>query len=201
MQFLENLSELEDIYSPPAQASLLKVAQRMTPAYRTWIGHSRFCVVSTVGPDGVDGSPRGDQGPVVLELDPQTLALPDWRGNNRIDSLRNLIADPRIALMFMVPGSNNVVRVNGRGRITTDADLRARFEINGHQPKVVIVIDIAEIYIQCARAVMRSGLWTAGDYADGLPSPGDILSERSSGEFDGKSYDQNWPKRAKETMW
>ena len=173
----------------------------MTPLYRRWIMASRFCVLTTVGPEGVDGSPRGDDGPVVLELDEGTLALPDWRGNQRLDSLRNIVRDPRVALMFMVPGSNNVVRVNGRARVTADEALRGQFEKNGKTPATVIVIEIGEIYSQCARAVMRAGLWAAGDESGGLPSVGDMLAEMTDGRIDGKAYDEEWPGRAAKTMW
>lgn len=120
MEFIETEAALAALYGSPGEAALAKVARRMTPLYRAWIGRSRFCVLSTVGPEGTDASPRGDGGPVVLELDAGTLALPDWRGNERIDSLRNVVRDPRVSLMFFVPGSDNVVRVNGRGRVTAD---------------------------------------------------------------------------------
>jgi len=201
MDFIEDIATLEALYGQPAQPSLRKVARHMTPAYRKWIMTSRFCVLSTVGPEGTDGSPRGDDGPVVQELDPQTLLLPDWRGNNRIDSLRNIVADGRVSLMFMVPGSTTVVRVNGTARVTPDADLRARFEHNGKQPRSVIVIRIGEIYMQCARAVLRAGLWRAGDESADLPSMGDILHEMTQGAIDGKAYDEDWPGRAAKTMW
>ncbi|MCK4712310.1 MAG: pyridoxamine 5'-phosphate oxidase family protein, partial [Marinosulfonomonas sp.] len=156
MEYLDTVEALEAIYGQPGEASLIKVAHQMTPTYRKWIMRSRFCVLSTVGPDGTDGSPRGDAGPVVAELDAHTLALPDWRGNNRMDTLRNIIADERISLMFMVAGSTSVVRVNGVAKITTDADMLARFARGGKQPRSVIIIKIAEIYSQCARAVMRA---------------------------------------------
>ena len=200
MKYLETLEELEALYGTPGEASLVKVARHLTPCTRRWIMASRFCVLTTVGPEGTDGSPRGDDGPVVLELDEKHVALPDWRGNNRIDSLRNIIRDPRVSLMFMVPGSDNVVRLNGEARLTADDSLRARFERDGKQPRTVIVIKIAEIYSQCARAVMRADLWNRND-ADGLPTVGDMLREATSGEFDGKTYDADWPARAAKSMW
>lgn len=201
MQFIDNIAALEALYGTPGAASLRKVARQLTPLYRKWIMASRLCLLSTVGPEGVDGSPRGDDGPVVLELDPGTLALPDWRGNNRLDSLRNIVRDPRVSLMFMVPGSNNVVRVNGSARLTTDADLRARFEKQGKQPATVIVIKISEIYTQCARALMRAGTWTSGDQNASLPTVGEILAEVSQGEEGGARYDREWGARAAKTMW
>ncbi len=200
MHYVETIDALEALYGTPGAPAMRKVAHQMTPLYRQWIMASRFCVLTTVGPDGTDGSPRGDDGPVVHELDPATLAMPDWRGNNRLDSLRNIVTDGRVSLMFLVPGSNTAVRLNGHARLTTDADLRARFEKNGRQPSTVIVIKIGEIYTQCARALIRADLW-ARDDADGLPSAGDILEEMTEGEEGGRAYDAAWPARAAKTMW
>jgi len=200
MEFVEDIAELETLYGDPGSASLNKVAGQMTPLYRKWIMASRVCVVTTVGPDGTDGSPRGDDGPVVQELDENTLLMPDWRGNNRMDTLRNIVADGRVSLMFMVPGNNNVIRVNGRGRVTLDADLRARFEFKGKLPRSVIVIEIGEIYSQCARALMRAELWSAS-HAEGLPTAGDLLAEQTQGAEGGAAYDTAWPQRAAKTMW
>lgn len=200
MAWIEDIAALEALYGTPGAASLRKVAHRLTPLYRKWIMTSRFCVLSTVGEAGTDGSPRGDEGPVVQELDDQTLAMPDWRGNNRLDSLRNIVSDGRVSLMFMVPGSNTIVRVNGQAKLSVDAELRARFEHKGRQPATVIVIRIAEIYSQCARAPMRAGLWQRDD-SDGLPSVGEILAEASNGEEGGAEYDAAWAGRAAKTMW
>jgi PPOX class probable FMN-dependent enzyme len=136
-----------------------------------------------------------------LELDPKTLAMPDWRGNNRLDSLRNIVRDPRVSLLFIVPGSSNVVRLNGTARVSADEGLTARFEKQGKQPATVIVVQIAEIYTQCARALMRAGTWTSGDQSDGLPTVGEILAEASSGEEGGAQYDSEWGARAAKTMW
>jgi PPOX class probable FMN-dependent enzyme len=201
MEYIEKLEDLEALYGTPGAPSLRKVARRMTPLYRKWIMASRLCVLSTVGPEGTDASPRGDNGPCVLELDPGTLALPDWRGNQRIDSLRNIVRDPRVSLMFFVPGSNNVVRLNGQARITADEALRARFDRQGKQPATVLVVAIDEIYSQCARALMRAGTWTAGDQSQGLPTMGEILAEQTDGEEGGKPYDDAWGARAAKTMW
>ena len=197
---IRDVAALEALYGEPGEASLIKVADHLTPEYRRWIMASRFCVLSTVGPDGTDGSPRGDAGPVVQERDDRTLLMPDWRGNNRTDSLRNIVEDGRVSLMFMVPGSNNVIRVNGRAQVSTAPDLLARFRDKGRAPRAVIVIAIAEIYSQCARALLRSRLWTAGDDSAGLPSVGEILAAMKDG-FDGASYDADWQSRADKTMW
>ena len=200
MEYIEDIGALEALYGTPAPASIGKVARRLTPLYRRWIMTARFCVLSTVGPGGTDGSPRGNDGPVVAELDPQSLAMPDWRGNNRLDTLRNIVEDGRVSLMFMVPGSNTVVRVNGTARLTADEALRKRFERDDSLPATVMVIQIAEIYTQCARAPLRAGLWQRDDSA-GLPTAGEILAEQTDGEQGGPDYDAAWPARALKTLW
>lgn len=200
MQYIDTIAGLEALYGTPGAASIRKVADHLTPLYAKWIVASRFAVLTTVGPGGTDGSPRGDDGPVAVALDAKTLAMPDWRGNQRLDSLRNVVEDGRVSLMFMVPGSNTVVRVNGQARLTADAALCARFEQKGRHPATVIVITVAEVYTQCARAVMRAGLWSRND-ADGLPTAGEILAEVSDGDEGGADYDAEWPERAARTMW
>jgi PPOX class probable FMN-dependent enzyme len=202
MTWITDLDALTALYpDAPAPAATIKVARRLTPLYRAWIARSRFCILSTVGPEGTDGSPRGDDGQVVQELDPGTLLMPDWRGNNRIDSLRNIVRDGRVSLIFLVAGSNTAVRVNGTARLSADPDLIARFDRDGARPRSVIVIAIAEVYTQCARALIRSRLWLDGDRSAGLPSPGAILAEMSAGAVDGAAYDAEWPGRAAQTMW
>lgn len=201
MEFIEDITALEALYGQPGAPALRKVARRMTPLYRKWIMASRFCVLTTVGEGGTDGSPRGDDGPVVTELDPGTLAMPDWRGNNRLDSLRNIVTDGRVSLIFLVPGSNTAVRINGTARLTADEDLRARFERNGRRPATVIVVTISEIYTQCARALMRAGTWAGDPPPADLPTVGEILSEMTDGEEGGAAYDQAWGARAADTMW
>ncbi|MEM7732853.1 MAG: pyridoxamine 5'-phosphate oxidase family protein [Pseudomonadota bacterium] len=200
MDWINSTEDLEALYGTPVSAAITKVATRLTPLYRKWIMTSRFCVLTTVGEAGTDGSPRGDDGPVVTELDDQTLAMPDWRGNDRLDSLRNIVSDGRVSLMFMVPGSNTVVRLNGEARLTADEGLRARFDKGGRLPATVIVIRIAEIYTQCARAPMRAGLWKRDD-TEGLPTVGEILAEMSEGAEGGPEYDAGWAPRAAKTLW
>lgn len=201
MRKIEDTAALEALYGTPGAASLRKVADRLTPLYRKWIMASRLCILSTVGTGGTDGSPRGDAGPVVLELDEQTLALPDWRGNQRLDTLRNIVEDGRISCLFLVAGSNNVMRINGAAWLTDDAKLRARFETQGRQPATVIIIEISEVYSQCARALMRAQTWSGEDFATELPTMGEILAEVSQGEEGGSDYDAAWGPRAAKTMW
>ena len=180
---------------------MAKVAPNLTPAYRAFIDRSRFCILSTVGSEGTDGSPRGDEGPVVTVLDAHTVALPDWKGNERIDSLRNILRDGRVSLYFLVPGSTTSLRINGTARLTADATLRGRFTKDGKQPRTVIVIRIAEIYSQCARALQRSALWTSGDQSLGLPTVGQMMQDASSGVIDGTAYDTERATRAHLGMW
>lgn len=200
MSQITDVSQLEAIYGTPGEASVIKVTDHLNETYTRWISASRFCILSTVGPEGTDASPRGDDGMVVRIEDNRTLALPDWRGNNRMDCLRNIVRDGRASLMFMVSGSNNVIRINGTAQVRTDASLLASFEQRGQNPRSVILFDIAEVYSQCARALMRSELWTAGDQSAGLPSVGDMLAEIKA-EFDGAQYDADWSGRAQKTMW
>ncbi|QDY68596.1 pyridoxamine 5'-phosphate oxidase family protein [Qingshengfaniella alkalisoli] len=200
MEFIDGIADLEALYGVPQETSTAKVAAQLTPEYRRWIEASRFCVLTTVGPEGTDASPRGDDNPVVRIQDGKTLLLPDWRGNNRIDSLRNIVRDPRVSLMFMVPGSNNVIRVNGRAKLTADEALIDSFARRAGRPRTVAVIEIGEVYFQCARAIVRSRLW--GDHAHhDLPSPGDMLAALTDGRVGGESYDREWPERAANSMW
>lgn len=199
MPQITDIDSLEALYGEPVPASLTKVAIRMTPLYRQWIEAARFVVLSTVGPEGTDASPRGDDGPVVKIADDHTLLLPDWRGNNRIDSLRNIVRDGRTSLMFMIPGTTNVVRCNGTAILTTDAEMTEQFTQAGKHPKSVIVFTLTEMYFQCAKAIMRSGLWTA-PHPDDVPTAGQFIQEMKA-DFDGKSYDESYAEYAKTRMW
>lgn len=200
MKPITSVPELETHYGEAVPRSLSKVVNSMTPLYRAWIEASRFVVISTVGSEGTDGSPRGDEGSVVTIVDDKTLMLPDWFGNNRIDTLRNIVRDGRVSLMFMVQGNNSVVRVNGSAVVTADDATRARFEKKGKLPRTVVVITIGEMYFQCAKALMRSGLWNAPTEQAKLPTAGDFLKERDA-MFDGKSYDEAYPEYAKSRLW
>jgi len=201
MDWITTQHDLEARYGTPSVPAQVKVTAHLTPSYHAHIERSRFCVLTTVGPDGTDGSPRGDEGPVVAVLDAVTLALPDWKGNERIDSLRNIVADGRVSLLFLVAGSNTAMRVNGLARLTADDALRARFARGDLLPRTVIVIKLAEVYSQCARALIRSALWTGGAQNVGLPSVGDMLRDATGGAFDGAAYDATWAERAKASMW
>jgi len=199
LDIITDIAELEALYGAPNPRALTKVATSITPLYRRWIEASRFVILSTVGPDGTDATPRGDDGPVIRIASETALWLPDWPGNNRLDSLRNILRDPRASLMFMVHGSTNVVRVNGRACITADEAVCKSFERKGKHPRSVIVIEAEELYFQCAKAILRARLWDADTGAD-VPSAGDFLSEAESG-FDGGSYDATYADHARDKMW
>lgn len=199
MRTIDDIAALEALYDAPVPIALTKVTPRITPLYRRWIEASRFLILSTVGPDGTDASPRGDDGPVVRLVDEGTIWLPDWRGNNRIDSLRNIVRDGRVSLMFLVPGALNVVRVNGRAVLSDDPAVTGSFEQGGRHPRTVIAIRVAEVYFQCAKALMRAGLWTRDDAA-GLPSAGDFVKEVDAG-FDAQGYDRGYADHARDRMW
>ncbi len=200
--FIATESELAAHYGTPAKPATVKVSTRITPEYRAWIEASPFCAVASVGPEGLDCSPRGDDGPVASVIDEATIVLPDRNGNNRIDTLRNIVRDPRVSLMFLIPGSGTVIRVIGKARITADADVCAEFARNGKAPRTVVFVGVDEVYFQCARAVMRAQLWSGG-HADpaALPTPGAILEALTQRGIDGAVYDSEWPARAKSSLW
>ena len=206
MSVITSIAELETIYGSLGQvapASTAKVARHVTPQYRRFIEAAPFLALATVGPEGLDCSPRGDLPGFVRVASPTTLMLPDRRGNNRVDSLRNVVRDPRVGLMFLIPGVGNAMRVNGRAVLETAPDLLASFAVAGQAPRCVMVVTVEEVYFQCARALIRSGLWKPECHVDPatLPTPGQILAEMSQGEVGGEAYDRSWAERARQTMW
>ena len=167
------------------------------------IDKSPFAALATCGPEGLDCSPRGDLPGFVRVHDEKTLMMPDRRGNNRVDSLRNIVRDPRVALLFLIPGSGSTLRVNGRARVSADPDLLTSFIMDGKAPRTVIVMTVEEIYFQCARAIVRSDLWNPDKRVDPntLPTPGQILAEMSENRVGGEEYDRAWPERAQQSLW
>lgn len=203
MSVIATVEQLEAIYGQPNEASTVKVADRITPQYRVLIDKSPFAALATCGPEGLDCSPRGDLPGFVRVHDEKTLIMPDRRGNNRVDSLRNIVRDPRVALLFLIPGFGSTLRVNGRAQVSVDPDLLASFRVDGKAPRTVIVMTVEEIYFQCARAIVRSDLWNPDKRVDPktLPTPGQILADMSENRVGGESYDREWPQRARQTMW
>lgn len=203
MSIITTTDRLEAIYGHPNDASTVKVADRVTPLYRVLIDRSPFVALATSGPEGLDCSPRGDLPGFVRVHDDKTLMMPDRRGNNRIDSLRNIVRDPRMALLFLIPGSGSTLRINGRGQVSNARDLLDSFEMEGKAPRTVIIMTVEEIYFQCARAIVRSDLWNPDKRVDpeSLPTPGQILASMSDNTVGGEAYDREWPERARKTMW
>jgi len=203
MSIVTNVAQLEAIYGEPNEASTAKVTDHVTAEYRALIEASPFAALATVGPEGLDCSPRGDAPGFVRVQNARTLLMPDRRGNNRIDSLRNIVRDPRVALMFMIPGSGTTLRINGRAQVSTDETLCGSFVMEGKAPRAVVVIAVDEVYFQCARAIVRSDLWNTAKHVDlkTLPTPGAILASLTDNCVGGKTYDDNWPGRAQKTLW
>ena len=200
---ISSIAQLEAIYGLPGETSTVKVADHITPHYRTFIDASPFAVLSTAGPEGLDCSPRGDVAGFVRVHDAHTVMIPDRRGNNRVDSLRNIVRDPRVALLFLIPGIGNTLRINGRAHLSIDPDLLQSFEMERKQPRSVIVMKVEDVYFQCARAIVRSDLWNPDKRLDpgSLPSAGQILAGMSRNRVGGEDYDREWAGRAKETLW
>ena len=203
MSIVTKVEELEAIYGQPGEASMVKEVDRVTPHYAAYIAASPFMALATSGPEGLDCSPRGDKAGFVRIHDEKTLMMPDRRGNNRVDSLRNIVRDPRVGLLFLIPGSGSTLRVNGTAAISTDADLLASFEMDGKAPRTVLVITVEAVYFQCSRAIVRSDLWNPENHVDpkSLPSVGTVLASLSRNRIDGDAYDKDWPARAKASLW
>ncbi|CAN5918343.1 pyridoxamine 5'-phosphate oxidase family protein [soil metagenome] len=195
-------AELEALYGAPAGAAVFKEIGHISDHYRTFIEASPFVVLATSGPEGLDCTPRGDPAGFVRVVDQRTIMLPDRRGNNRIDTLRNIVRDPRIALLFLIPGIGRTLRINGRAAIDTDPDLCASFTMEGKAPRSVIVVTAESVYTQCPKALVRSHLWDAGRHLpeSALPSSGTIIKALQA-EFDGETYDRNYPQHMKATIY
>jgi PPOX class probable FMN-dependent enzyme len=196
-------SQLQALFPAPSQASLAKELDHVDAHYAAWIRASPFLVLCTAGNGGLDASPRGDPAGFVEVADPKTLLLPDRRGNHRLDSVRNLLVDPRVALLFLIPGQGETLRVNGRARISTDPALLARFELRGQAPKLVLAIHVEAAFFQCSRALVRSDLWNPEHHVarGALPSPGKILADATAGDIDGMAYDRDLPGRVRSTLY
>lgn len=197
-----DLPALEALYGPANRTSVLKVRPDIDAPSAAFIAASPFCVLSTRASDGrLHGSPRGDGPGFVAVLSPTELALPDRRGNNRIDALRDILADPEVALLFLIPGVGETLRVGGRASLTTDPALRARLAHAGREPATVIRIAVREVFMQCSRALVRSALWSGGPRAGGAPTAGELLESATGGAVTAAEYDAALPGRVRETLY
>lgn len=202
MATIRTLAELEALYDAPLETSVRKEVDHLNPLHRAYVEAAPFVMLATAGPDGLDCSPRGDPPGFVRVADERTLLLPDRRGNNRLDTLRNIVLDPRVGMLFLVPGVGITLRVNGTARLSRDPRLRASFAIRGSEPTTVIVVTTTSVYTQCPKALVRSHLWDSSRHHDPaeLPSVGQIM-ECIDSEFDGAGYDRGYPQRLRQTLY
>ncbi len=200
---LTTVEQLEAHYGRPQGPAVVKEIDHIDANYRKLIAASPFVAIATSSPDGLDCSPKGDPAGFVHVLDDKTLAIPDRPGNNRIDGFRNIVRDPRIALLFLIPGVGETLRVNGRAAISIDPDLLQRFAVNGKLPRSVLLVHVETAFYHCAKAIVRSKLWDEASKVDrkSLPSSGAILAEISQGKLGGESYDRALPERIKAGLY
>jgi uncharacterized protein len=200
---ITSVDQLERIYGEPYGPSIAKEADRVTAHYRAFIEAAPFFALASGGPDGFDCSPRGDAPGFVRVHDERTLLVPDRQGNNRIDTLRNILTEPRVALLFLIPGCGETIRVNGRAEISTDPALAQSFIVNGKVPRAVIIVTVDRVYFQCAKAIVRSKLWDASRHVDrkSLPSAGTILADLTGGKIGGEAHDRAAPARLEATLY
>jgi PPOX class probable FMN-dependent enzyme len=203
MKRITTLEELDTMYGAPVGAAVTKEIDYISDHYKMFIDKAPFVVLATVGPEGLDCSPRGDPAGFVRVRDKKTVLIPDRRGNNRVDALRNLVRDPRISLLFMIPGVGNTLRINGTAQIVVDPELCASFAMQGRAPKSVLEVTADRVYFQCPKALVRSRLWSpdAQINRSELPSTGEMIAALSKGAIDGDEYDRAYPQRLKETIY
>ena len=196
-------ADLDALYGKPHTAALAKELDHISDHYRAFVDAAPFVALATMGPDGLDCSPRGDPAGFVKVVDRKTVMLPDRRGNNRIDSLRNIVRDPRVSLLFLIPGIGETLRIKGRARISADPDLLQAFAINDKPPITVLIVTVDRVYFQCQKALVRSRLWDpeARVPRSQLPSTGAMLQAVSRGDINGDAYDRAYPQRMKETLY
>jgi PPOX class probable FMN-dependent enzyme len=196
-----SLAALEALYGTPSDVAQNKAGPRMGAATRAFIAASPFCLLATSGPGGLHVTPRGDAPGFVTVADDQTLMLPDRRGNNRLDALRDILHDQRVALLFLVPGAGETLRVHGQARITTDPALRAFHAAEGKEPTTLLVIGVESVFMQCAKALIRSRLWAGADRAAGLPTLGALVAEHTAGRHGGAALDARLPESYRTTLY
>jgi uncharacterized protein len=203
MGVVRTIEDLEAVYGEKVPAATVKEVDRLTPLHREYVEASPFVVIASAGPEGLDCSPRGDPAGFVRIADDRTLLIPDRRGNNRVDTLRNIVVDGRVALLFLVPGIGVTLRVNGTAVLSTDTELRESFTHQGKVPATVIVVTAQSVYTQCPKALIRGRLWDPEQHRDPgeLPTVGQIMEQITAGAFDGAAYDAGYPERVRQTIY
>jgi uncharacterized protein len=203
MAQITTIEQLDQLYGEPVPAAIFKEIDYISDDYRVFIDKAPFVILATAGPEGLDCSPRGDPAGFVKVVDRKTILIPDRRGNNRVDALRNIVRDPRVALLFLIPGIGNTLRLNGRAEIRDDPELLESFAIRGKLPRTVLRITAESVYFQCPKALVRSRLWSPDAHVPTaeLPSAGQILAGLTKGSVDAAEYDKAYPKRIEETIY
>lgn len=203
MKTINSLEQLQEIYGEPRPTSIRKVVDSLTDDYQKYIEASPFAVLATAGATGLDCSPRGDSPGFAKVTDSRHLQIPDRQGNNRVDSLRNILEDSRVGLIFLIPGCSTTLRVNGTATICVEPEVLKAHQVAGKSPRSVLEITIQEVFFQCGRALIRSDLWNPQKQIvpEELPSVGQILDRLTNGELGGREYDRKWPSRAQQTLW
>ena len=200
---ITTVEQLEALFGHPSGPAVAKETDRIVPVYRQLIEAAPFVAIATGGPDGLDCSPKGDAPGFVRVLDEKTLAIPDRPGNNRLDGMRNLLRDPRIAVLFLIPGVGETLRVNGRADVSVDPQLMESFAMNGKLPRAIIVVHVERVYFHCSKAIVRSKLWDEATKIarTSLPSTGTLIAETSRGTLGGSDYDRDAPARIKAQLY
>ena len=200
---VKSVEQLEQIYGEPMPTSLAKEIDHLNDGYRKLIEAAPFVVIGTSGPGGLDCSPKGDMPGFVRIVDDKTLMIPDRPGNNRLDGFKNLMSDPRVALLFLIPGCSETLRVNGRAEVSVDPALRESFAVNGKPARAVLIVHIETVFFHCAKAIVRAKLWDPKAQIDrkSLPSTGTIIAELSDGKLGGEKYDQEAPARIQSQLY
>ena len=196
-----SLAALEALYAAPSEVARNKAGDRMGTATRAFIAASPFCLLATTGPGGLHVTPRGDAPGFVTVADDRRLVVPDRRGNNRLDALRDILHDPRVGLLFLVPGAGETLRVHGRARITTDPALRMAHQADGKEPTTLLVVAVESVFMQCAKALIRSRLWAGAGRPGGLPTMGALVAEHTAGRHGGDALDARIPESYRTTLY
>ncbi len=191
---------LAALYGEPSETARAKVGSAIGPETRAFLAASPFCLLATSGTAGLHVTPRGDAPGFVDVADERTLIPPDRRGNNRLDALRDLLEDPRVALLFLVPGASETLRIHGTARITTDPALRARHAADGKAPTTVLVVAVESLFMQCGKALIRSRLWEGRPRAQ-VPTLGRLIAEHTAGRSGGEALDARMPEVYRSTLY
>lgn len=206
MNQITSVAELEKVYGEPVDRALWKEIDHINDHYKSFIEASPFLILATHGENGVDCSPRGDPAGFAKVNNPKNIMLPDRKGNNRLDSLRNILHNPKVGLIFLVPNAGETIRVSGFAEILVEPKLCKSFSMNGKPASSVLNITVEKAYFQCQKAIHRSKLWDSSSYIDraSLPSAGEMtqyFSDKKGIAFDGETYDKNYSEHIKKTIY